>query len=107
MDILAKDLKAAGISASYDVDTPMTKDGTAAKSGMLSLSTSKGGMDQYTGDNKEMTLYTNPASNTIADHQIPRHPANGGYMSPEHKSLPPDGVLKEIGAKATSNLLDK
>ena len=107
MDVLIKDLKAAGISASYDVDLPLTKDGGAEKSGILSLSTSKGGMDLYQGDNKEMTLYTNPKSTTFADHQIPRHPANGGYISPEHKSIPADAALAVIGSTATSNLLEK
>ncbi len=71
MNVMVKDLKAAGIRADWSVDYPLNSDNKAELSGMFSMSTAKDAQSWMTKDSNEMCLYTNPRSRAWAEHMIP------------------------------------
>lgn len=104
MDVLKKDLHEAGINANYTVDFAMTNAGPTALSGMFSLDTAKNPIDFFTGDNKLMCFYTNPASSTWAVRQLGRDTHDGYYSSPENTKIPNNEALQDIAARAARSL---
>ncbi len=104
MNVLKKDLAAAGIEARYSVDSPTTAgaDGPAEKSGMFGLSTAKTPQERMTEGNTTMCMYTNPASHTWADNEIPRE---DGHGSPNSIRIPSEQAFKEIGGRVLTAML--
>jgi hypothetical protein len=107
MDVLTKDLHAAGIDANYSVNFPMTDAGSAARSGMLSLDTAKNSVDSFTGDNRLMCFYTNPASSTWANRELGHDTHDGYYHTPASTKIPNNEALQDIAARATRTLAGK
>ena len=103
MDVLAKDLKSAGISADYDVDPSDSSQGGPARTGKLGLSTVSL-LDYETKEGKHVTMSTNPAEASFAGHDTPR-PATGNIRSPYHETIEAKDALASVGATAVNNLL--
>jgi hypothetical protein len=103
MNVLVKDLRAAGIRADYSVDYPMNSDGKAELSGMLSLSTAKDAQEWHTKDSNEMCLYTNPKSAAWAEHMIPNSD-DQTIRTPRFSKITPEYGLDIIGQQANKGL---
>lgn len=103
MDVLVKDLAAAGIRANYEVNVALTDevDSKGEKTGIFDMSTAKTPEDWMKKDSTFACFYTNPKSTGFANHEIPLP-----NRSPESTDLPLDLGLKQIGVKAATNLLE-
>lgn len=103
MDVLVKDLAAAGIRANYQVNVALTDevDSKGEKTGIFDMSTAKTPEDWMKKDSTFACFYTNPKSTGFANHEIPLP-----NRSPENTDIPLDLGLKQIGVKVATNLLE-
>jgi hypothetical protein len=105
MDLLTKELKAAGLHARYDVGLSELADGKTEKSGTLTVSTAKDAHDWYRHDSTAILLHTNPKVKTWAENDVARVGGTEG-QPPEAIKTPPDLAFREIGALTADRLLD-
>jgi hypothetical protein len=98
MDVLVKDLQAAGLEASYDVDPASNLPG---KTGILNIGTNNGLIPDSRGgfarrEREDLAFYTDPASPTFGNHEIPN---KWGSVDIQH-------ISPELAFKAVSNQLE-
>ena len=104
MDLLTKELKAAGLHARYDVGLSEVAGGKTEKSGTLTVSTAKDAHDWYRNDSTAIGLHTNPNVKTWAENDVARFGGIEG-KTPEALKTGPDRALRKIGALTTHQLL--